>query len=146
MERQSHTEIIEAPIEVCFETITDFEKYPDWFTGIEQAVVERADPDRCLWTVRYRLHMVVKTISYTLSYEGKRPEWLAWSLERGDVKAIEGSYAFKRLEPTRTEATCTQAVDVGFWIPGPLRRTFERTALADSVRQFKEAAEARAKE
>jgi hypothetical protein len=36
-------------------------------------------------------------------------------------------------------------VDVGFWIPGPIRKTFERTALIDSVREFKKAAEQRAR-
>ncbi len=144
MERQSHTEVVEAPIALCFDTITDFEHYPEWFSGIEDARIERADPEACLWTVCYRLHMVVRTISYTLDYTGERPGRLDWKLSGGDVKAIEGSYIFTELEPNLTEATCTQAVDVGFWIPGPIRRTFERSALVDSVRQFKEAAQARA--
>jgi hypothetical protein len=37
-------------------------------------------------------------------------------------------------------------VDVGFWIPGPLRRIFERQALRESVLEFKAEAERRAKE
>lgn len=145
MEKQSHTEVVEAPIEICFDTIVDFARYPDWFRAISTADVVKSDPTAGLWTVRYGLDMMVKTIRYTLSYSGKRPSALTWTLVDGDVKAVEGAYEFVELEPGLTEATCRQAVDVGFWIPGPLRRTFEKSAVADSVREFKAAAEAEAR-
>jgi len=145
MERQSHIEIVRAPIELCFDTIVDFPCYPDWFSAITSATVLDADKARGRWTIEYKLNMIVKTISYTLAYEGKRPNALDWKLVRGDVKDIQGSYRYVELEPGVTEATCTQGVDVGFWIPGPLRRGFEKTALVDSVREFKKAAEERAR-
>ena len=146
MERQSHTEAISAPIDVCFETVVDFERYPEWFSAISAATVLSNDPGRGLWTVEYKLNMIVKTISYTLAYESERPRLLTWKLVRGDVKDVQGTYRFTELEPDVTEATCTQGVDVGFWIPGPLRRTFERSALVDSVRELKKAAEERVRE
>jgi ribosome-associated toxin RatA of RatAB toxin-antitoxin module len=145
MERQSHTEVVKASIDLCFDTIVDFPCYPDWFTAITTAEVLDEDVGRCLWTIEYKLNMLVKTISYTLAYEGERPSLLTWKLVRGDVKDVQGTYRFVELEPGLTEATCTQGVDVGFWIPGPLRRTFEKTALVDSVREFKKAAEERAR-
>jgi ribosome-associated toxin RatA of RatAB toxin-antitoxin module len=144
MERQSHTEVVHAPIEVCFDTIVEFESYPDWFSGIATATILDQDPARGRWTVEYTLNMIVKTISYTLAYQSERPHRLTWKLVAGDVKDVEGIYEFVRLEHALTEATCKQAVDVGFWIPGPLRRTFEKTAVKDSVREFKKAAEERA--
>jgi len=143
MERQSHTEVIAAPIEVCFETIVDFASYPQWFSGITTAEVLEADEERGAWTVRYGLDMMIKTLSYTLAYQSQRPGLLTWNRVAGDVRDIEGSYEFIALEDDLTEATCTQGVDVGFWIPGPLKRTFERSALADSVREFKKMAEDR---
>jgi hypothetical protein len=145
VERQTHTEIVRAPIGLCFDTIVDFACYPDWFSAITEAAVLSHDDGRNLWTVEYKLHMLVKTISYTLAYEGERPTLLTWKLIRGDIKDVQGTYRFTELEPQVTEAECTQGVDVGFWIPGPLRRTFERTALIDSVREFKRAAEERAR-
>ena len=42
-----------------------------------------------------------------------------------------------------TEATCSQSVDVGFWIPGPIRRMAEAKALRDSVEEFRKAVETR---
>jgi ribosome-associated toxin RatA of RatAB toxin-antitoxin module len=146
VEKQSHVEVVEAPIELCFDTIVDFELYPEWFRGITTAEVLEADPGKGRWTVRYGLDMMLKTISYTLAYQSRRPTELTWKLVAGDVRDVEGVYTFTALEPGLTEAECRQAVDVGFWIPGPLRRTFERSAVADSVREFKAAAEARARQ
>ena len=43
----------------------------------------------------------------------------------------------------RTKATYTQEVDLGFWVPGPIRRMVEQRALRESVEDFKKAVEAR---
>jgi ribosome-associated toxin RatA of RatAB toxin-antitoxin module len=144
VERQSHVEVVEAPVEVCYDTIVDFTRYPEWFSAITTAELVESEPAENRWTVRYGLDMVLKTISYTLAYEGRRPGELRWRLVEGDVRDVEGCYTFTKLEPGLTEAECSQAVDVGFWIPGPLRRIFERSAVADSVREFKAAAESAA--
>lgn len=145
MESQTHTEVIAAPIPVCFAAVTDFEQYPEWFSGISAAEILAADVASGRWRVRYGLDMVLKTISYTLEYDSEPPTLLVWKSIDGDIRAIQGSYRFVELEPDVTEATCTQSIDVGFWIPGPLKRTFEKSALADSVRELKTAAENRAR-
>lgn len=145
MERQRHTEVVNAPLESCFETLVDFARYPDWFALITAADVERADPDAGLWQVRYELDATLKTITYTLAYTAKAPNRLDWRSVAGDLRAIEGSYRLVELEKGLTEATCAQGIDVGLWVPGFLRRTFENSALSQSVREFKAAAEARAR-
>ena len=142
MESHSHTEVIRAPIDLCFDVLVDFARYPQRFAMIRAARIEQSDPASGLWTVTYDLDAILKTIQYTLAYRGERPGRLSWKMIRGDLKAIEGSYDLVALEPGLTEATCTQALDVGLWVPGPLRRTFEKSALSDSVRELKEAAEA----
>ena len=141
MERQSHTEIVQATLQRCFETVVDFERYPDWFSGLEKADIIESDPDKGLWTVRYSLNMIIRTLSYTLSYSSTAPGQLQWTLLEGDVNDIEGSYDFVELEPGLTEATCRQGIDIGFWIPGLVKRGFEATALIASVKECKAAAE-----
>jgi len=131
-------------MKVCFETLVDFERYPQWFRMIRSARIESADPDAGRWTVAFELDAVLKTIHYTLSYESERPHRLTWKMVAGDLQDIQGNYELIELEPGLTEATCTQGLELGMWVPGPLRRTFEKTALADSVREFKQAAEERA--
>jgi ribosome-associated toxin RatA of RatAB toxin-antitoxin module len=144
MERQTHTEVVRAPIDVCFDTLVDFERYPGWFRVIRNATVEESDAGAGRWTVRFELDAILKTITYTLAYECERPNRLRWKMTAGDLKDIEGEYELVELEPGLTEATCWQAIDVGLWVPGFVRRAFESTAIVDSVREFKQAAEERA--
>jgi hypothetical protein len=144
MESRSHTEVVRAPIDVCFDTLVDFAKYPEMFRVITGAKVESCDEAACRWEVAYELDAILKTVRYTLSYEGEKPNRLKWTMTKGDLAAIEGLYELVELEPGLTEATCTQSIDVGMWVPGIVRRAFESSAVQDSVREFKAAAEARA--
>ncbi|HXC52212.1 MAG TPA: SRPBCC family protein [Candidatus Limnocylindrales bacterium] len=144
MESQTHTEVVRAPIELCFATLVDFAEYPSWFRVIRKATIENADDAAGRWTVRFELDAILKTITYTLDYDSERPSRLTWKMKEGDLKAIDGEYQLVELEPGLTEATCTQSIDVGLWVPGLVRRAFEQTAIVDSVREFKQAAEARA--
>ena len=145
MEEQSHTEVVHAPIDVCFQTIVDFEMYAKWFSGITAARLCESNPEAGTWTVAYELDMTLKTLRYTLAYKSEGAHDLTWKLVEGDVTDVAGSYTFRDLGDGTTEATCSQAIEIGFWIPGPIKRTFERSALADSVREFKKAAEGRAR-
>lgn len=144
MESRTHTEVIRAPIDLCFDTLVDFDSYPNFFRVIRAARVEEADPGHGRWRVRYELDAILKTITYTLAYESERPHRLTWKMTSGDLKSIEGEYALVELEPGLTEATCTQVLDIGLWVPGIVRRAFEQSAIQDSVRDFKQAAETRA--
>ena len=143
MESRSHTEVVRAPIDLCFATLVDFAKYPEWFRVITAAKVESADEQACRWQVAYELDAILKTVRYTLAYEGERPHRLKWKMTTGDLTAIEGRYELVELEAGLTEATCTQSIDVGMWVPGIVRRAFESSAVQDSVREFKAAAEAK---
>jgi hypothetical protein len=144
MESRSHTEVVRAPIDVCFATLVDFGKYPETFRVITSAKVTSCDEPACRWEVDYELDAILKTVRYTLAYEGEKPNHLKWTMTKGDLAAIEGKYELVELEPGLTEATCTQSIDVGMWVPGIVRRAFESSAVQDSVREFKAAAEARA--
>lgn len=144
MESRSHTEVVRAPIDVCFATLVDFAKYPETFRVITSAKVTSCDESACRWEVDYELDAILKTVRYTLSYDGEKPNRLHWTMTKGDLAAIEGRYELVELEPGLTEATCTQSIDVGMWVPGIVRRAFESSAVQDSVREFKAAAEARA--
>lgn len=142
--RQSCSATIAASPEVCFAVITDFASYPRWASAVRQAQVLDSDETGLPRRVAFELDAVVKTLRYVLSYEYEAPREVRWRLVEGDVKAVEGSYRFEPTGEGTTRATCTQAVELGFWVPGPLKRAFERKALADSVAEFKREAEARA--
>lgn len=127
----------------CFTAIVDFEHYPEVFSTIESATVLERDADGVGRVVEYYIDMKVRSIRYVLEYAHRKPTRLTWRSIAGDVESIEGIYTFRKLSPTRTEATCRQEIQLGFWMPGPLRRLAERTALRQSVEEFKAGVERR---
>jgi len=135
-------EIAASPAD-CFRIITDFAAYPRWSSAVRQARVLERDDAGIGRRVEFRIDMRFKSIRYVLAYDYRKPIELTWYLVEGDVESIEGAYQFRRLGPRLTEATCQQAVLLGFWVPGPIRKLAERTALRQSVLEFKEEVERR---
>ena len=141
---QSYSAEVAGSVEECFAVLIDFDAYPDWSGPVTECRVLDRHPDGLPRRVAFVVDMTLKTMRYTLDYTWDRPHGGRWKLVEGDLKDVQGSYRF---EPagTRTKATCSQAVDLGFWVPGPIRRPFEQKALRDSVEEFKKAVEGRAR-
>ncbi|MEW6268301.1 MAG: SRPBCC family protein [Thermodesulfobacteriota bacterium] len=142
---QSYTTEVEASVEDCCAVLLDFERYPAWSGPTTACRVLERDADGRAKIVEMTLDMKIRNVRYVLAYDYDLPRRADWHLVEGDVTGIVGSYEFEPLGTKRTRATCRQSVDLGFWIPGPLRRMIERQALRDSVNEFKAEAERRAK-
>ncbi len=143
-EQEYSVEVAASPV-VCFTTITQFEQYPAWFTGIVAARVVSRYPSGVGQQIEFKMSIPLKTIRYVLEYSYEEPQRLRWKAVDGDVEAIEGNYVFEPLDASLTRATCRQAIALGFWVPGPIRALLERTALQQSVEEFKIAAETAAR-
>lgn len=137
---QTYSTQVAAPVDVCFEVLTDFEAYPRWSSPITSCRVLERHPDGLPKRVEFQLDMTIKVIRYVLEYTYDRPRGATWKLVEGDVKDVVGSYTFEAAAGT-TRASCTQEIDLGFWLPGFLKRPFEQKALRDSVEEFRKAAE-----
>jgi len=133
-------EIAASPTD-CFDVILDFDRYPEWSSAIERSRILERDKSGVGRIVEFYLDMKVRSLRYVLEYAYKRSSELTWHSVEGDVESIEGYYHFRKLAPALTEATCRQEIQLGFWLPGPLRRLAERTALRQSVEEFKTAVE-----
>lgn len=139
--RQSESIEIEAPRDRVLEVLLDFEHYPTWSDPILEARTLETNADGRGTRVAFALDMKVRTVRYTLAYTYALPESFSWKLVEGDLRDIEGCYHLDALEDERTRATCEQAVDPGFWIPGPIRRIAESTALRSSLEELRRAVE-----
>ena len=144
--RKTHTAEIDADVEDCIAVLTDFESHPRWSTPVTRAAILSCDEEGRGRNVAFELDMKIRRIHYVLEHTYDLPHRISWNLVEGDVAGVKGSYEFEKIGPGRTRATCTQNVDIGFWIPGALRRLFEEQALADAVAEFKQEAERRAAE
>ena len=138
---QEVTVEVAAPQADCFAAIVDFDRYPEWSGQVTRTKVLEYDADGIGRVVEFFIDARIKTIRYVLEYRYRKPSELRWKSVDGDVESIEGIYRFRKLAPNRTEATCRQEIALGFWMPGPLRKLAERTALSQSVAEFKSYAE-----
>jgi len=143
LQRQRYTTEIAAGVTDCFAVITDFPAYPNWSGAVRTATVRECYPDGLPKRVEMEIDIKIRRIRYVLEYRYEPPAHLAWTLVEGDLQAVEGSYDFEEQDTGRTSVTCTQGVDIGFWIPGFLRSIFEAQALRDSVEEFKREVESR---
>jgi uncharacterized membrane protein len=141
--QQSYSTSVAGTVEECFAVLTDFEAYPKWSSVIKRCRVLERHPDGLARRVEFILDMTIKTIRYVLDYDYDRPHGSSWRLVEGDVKDVEGSYRFDETS-SGVKATCSQTVDLGFWVPGFIRSLAEAKALRDSVEEFKRAVETRA--
>jgi len=138
--RESYSTTIAAPVDACFAVLHAFEDYPSWSSPITSCRVLEHHPDGMPKRVEFVLDMTVKTVRYVLEYAWDPPNGATWTMVEGDLASIAGSYRFEAADGGTT-ATCTQAIDLGFWLPGFLRSSIEAKALRDSVEEFRAAVE-----
>jgi len=139
---QTYETRIAATPEDCFAVVTDFESYPTWSSPIRSCSVLERYPDGRAKRVAFDLDMTIKVIHYVLEYTYTPPREARWHLVEGDLSSVEGIYRFEA-DGHGTRAACTQALELGFWIPGFIRSAFEKKALHDSVEEFRQAVESR---
>jgi uncharacterized membrane protein len=115
---------IEAPIAEVFEVAADVEGSPRWQPEIKVAEVRKRDADGRQVLVHTETDGKVRTLNSDLRFSYDEPTGLSWVQEDGDLKSVEGSWAFEDLGDDRTRATYAMSVDLGrmlgMVIRGPL--------------------------
>jgi ribosome-associated toxin RatA of RatAB toxin-antitoxin module len=120
----SASETIEAPIDRVYDIAADVEGSPRWQPEFKEArCLERgADGEQVL--VETQTDAKVRTLRSRLRFSYERPGSIRWVQEDGDLKSVEGSWAFEDLGYGRTRATYELTVDLGrmlgMVIRGPL--------------------------
>ncbi len=113
---------VEASPAACYGVLLAFESWPEWQPGLSSARVLERDAEGRGVLVEFTADAVVKKIRYTVRYTHEPPHRMSWKLVEGDVKAGDGEFLLDEIAPGRTRATYRLVSDLGFFVPGPLRR------------------------
>jgi uncharacterized protein YndB with AHSA1/START domain len=137
---KEHT-TIEAPVEQCFDALTDFERYPEWAGDLKQAeVVERDEAGRAL-VVEFRAAAMGRSTTYRLRYDySGAPHRLGWQLDTGDIqRELDGAYALTPSpdDPGATEVSYELSIDLIMPIPGFVKRRAEARILKTALDELK---------
>jgi ribosome-associated toxin RatA of RatAB toxin-antitoxin module len=140
-----HTVEIAAPIETCFQAITDYETFPQWQGVVVDTEVLDWDEQGRGKRVRLVVDAKVRKVNYTLDYRYDEPERIEWDFVEGNgINDADGHYLFEDLGGDRTRATYKFGLEVGIPLPGPVARRAHRSTLKTSVEDLKREAERRA--
>jgi uncharacterized membrane protein len=136
---------IDAPIERCFEIAANVEGAIEWQGSLKDVEVLERDGDRRAELVDTRSDAKVKTVSSRLRFTYEEPTAIHWVQEKGDSKAVTGSWTFEDLGDGRTRATYALEVDpgrmLGMLIRGPVEGQVRDFLLGGAAEGLKEYAE-----
>jgi hypothetical protein len=79
----------------------------------------------------------VRSVSYTLRYSYERPHLVEWEYVDGDVRSVEGGFAFVDQGDGTTLATYSLDIDPGVWLPGRVKRMLTEQVMKRSVEDLK---------
>jgi uncharacterized membrane protein len=132
---------IEAPVARCFETLADFEAYPEWAGDLKQvSVVERDGEGRAV-VVEFRAAAMGRSTTYQLRYDySDAPHRLGWQLVTGDLpRELDGAYVLEPAvdDPEASEVCYEIAIDLIYPIPGFVKRRAEAKIIKTALIELK---------
>jgi uncharacterized membrane protein len=131
------TETVNAPVDKIVEALTSFETFPEWQGAVmECEVLERDDEGRGS-LVRMKVDAKVRKVEYVVRYSYDLPNGLSWEQTSGDLKENTGRYTFVAREDGGTDVTVDIVAEVGFFVPGPMKKLIREQSLKNSIRELK---------
>lgn len=132
---------INATVQRCFATLTDFANYPAWAGDLKQADVVERDPEGRATVVEFRAAAMGRSTTYRLRYDySDAPHRLAWRLESGDLqRELDGTYVLNADDddPEATKVDYEVSIDLIVPIPGFVKRRAEARILKTALAELK---------
>lgn len=130
---------IEAPLSQIWETLTDFERYPEWARDLKEVDVLERDGEGRATVVRFRAAAMGRSTRYTLRYGwDDAPHRLPWELVEGDImRVLDGAYEFEEHDGA-TEVTYHLRVDLVVPLPGFVKRRAESRIIGTALSELRD--------
>jgi uncharacterized protein YndB with AHSA1/START domain len=96
---------IAAPIERCWEVISDVERAPEWQGAMKSAHALERDADGRPTLVETHIDALVATVKLHLRFDYQEPTGMRWTRQRGDLRSLVGGWRLEALDDERTRAT-----------------------------------------
>ena len=133
---------IDAPIERCYEIAADIAHAPEWQGSLKDVEVLERDGDKRAALAETESDAKVKTVRAVLRFSYHPPTAITWVQEKGDTKALTGSWAFEDLGGGRTRATYGLEADpgrmLGLLLRGPAEGKVRDFLLGDAAEGLKQ--------
>jgi uncharacterized membrane protein len=135
------TDVVNAPVDKIIDALTDFDTFPQWQDAVmECEVLERDDEGRGS-LVRMKVDAKIRKVDYVVRYHYDLPTSLGWEQTTGDLKENTGNYTFASRDDGSTDVTVDIVAEVGFFVPGPMKKLIRDQAIKNSIRELKKRVE-----
>ncbi|MEO9137908.1 MAG: SRPBCC family protein [Jatrophihabitans sp.] len=128
---------VKAPVDTVVGALTDFESFPDWQGAVLECEVQERDADGRGSLVRMKVDAKVRKVDYIVRYDYDLPNGLGWEQVSGDLQENTGKYTFAAREDGGTDVTVDIVAEVGFFVPGPMKKLIREQSLKNSMRELK---------
>jgi uncharacterized membrane protein len=135
------TDVINAPVDKIVDALTDFDTFPEWQGAVLECEVLERDADGRGSLVRMKVDAKVRKVEYVVRYAYDLPAGLSWNQESGDLKENTGNYTFASRDDGSTDVTVDIVAEVGFFVPGPMKKLIRDQSLKNSMRELKKRVE-----
>jgi len=138
-DKDAYTDVINAPQDKIVGALTDFEHYTEWQSGMLECTVKERDEEGRGTLVELYVDAKIKKIRYTTKYwydldNGR----LGFDLVEGDLKGCTGAYTFEPIDDgAATKVSIDITTEVGFFVPGPMKKLIRDQSLKNSMRDLK---------
>jgi ribosome-associated toxin RatA of RatAB toxin-antitoxin module len=138
---------INAPKDIVWGVLTDFQHYPRIFKRIESCAVTKRQGD-LVFTETYLKHQlfVQEPLQHEINDLGHAPNQLTWRALDGNFKSMDGVWELTATGADRCRAVYTLEVDPGSLVPPPLVSLLMHSMQHEITTQLKHAAESDYKE
>ena len=110
--------VITADPKRCFDTLVDYESFPDWQRAVKSCEVLTRDRQGRGKEVAFEVDAKVRAINYTLDYSYEEPHLISWRYVAGDMRDVDGEFVFEDRGDGTTLATYALRLDPGLPLPG----------------------------
>lgn len=136
----SRSIVFNAPLEKCFEVISDYERYPEFLPEVKKIRTTNRRGNEV--DVHYEAE-VVKVIKYTLHLKEEKPNRVSWSFIEGEfMKDNKGGWVLEDGGNGTTKATYSIEVAVGPLVPKTILNALVDSQLPKLLENFKKRIEA----
>ncbi|TAM84506.1 MAG: hypothetical protein EPN43_12435 [Jatrophihabitans sp.] len=137
----AHSDVVNAAREDVIAALLDFDSYTDWQAGMLECTVKERDAEGRGSLVEIYVDAKVKKIRYTVRYHYDLPDSLGWDYVGGDLKECRGTYTFAEKDPATTQVSIDIETEIGFFVPGPMKKLIRDQSLKNSMRDLKKRVE-----
>lgn len=142
--------VMRASPDRIYETILDFERYPEWAADIKEVKVLDRDAEGRGLIVSWRAAAFGRSTTYTLRYDyADAPRQVSWVLDHGDLTSqLDGAYTLEPAElgggdsPDATLVTYVLEVELKIPLPGFVKRRAENRIISTALKELRARVEA----